>query len=145
MARRAKRGYGSFMVGSRRIPGSRRPVQAHRLAYELAVGPIAPGLVVRHFECDNPPCCNPAHLRQGTQLDNAADMVAKGRQAAHERNPNAKLATQGVAEIRAKRTGGAKTVDLALEYGVSQSLISQICRGLLWRPLAIDLAAVVAS
>lgn len=36
------------------------------------------GEVVRHT-CDNPPCCNPRHLVKGTQKENLADMVAKGR------------------------------------------------------------------
>jgi hypothetical protein len=52
---------------------------AHRRALELATGQSIPaGQLVRH-SCDNPPCCNPAHLSTGTHADNAADMVARGR------------------------------------------------------------------
>ncbi len=51
---------------------------AHRVAYELATGPIPEGMVVCH-RCDTPACINPDHLFVGTQQDNIADMHRKGR------------------------------------------------------------------
>ena len=42
---------------------------AHRVAYMLAGDVILPGEVIMH-SCDNPPCCNPAHLSAGTHADN---------------------------------------------------------------------------
>jgi len=52
--------------------------RAHRFAYETLAGPIPPGVLVLH-RCDNPPCVRPEHLFLGTQADNVADMIAKGR------------------------------------------------------------------
>lgn len=57
-------------------------VLAHRTAYELSKGQIAEGLIVRHT-CDNPSCCNPAHLILGTHKDNAADREARKRGLQH--------------------------------------------------------------
>lgn len=68
---RSSSGYGTLKVGG-------RTVLAHRRAYELARGSIAPGLVVMHA-CDQRPCCNPAHLSLGSHRDNARDRSRKGR------------------------------------------------------------------
>jgi hypothetical protein len=56
---------------------------AHRLIWALLKGPIPKHKKVLH-DCpggDNTRCCNPDHLWLGTQKQNVADMVAKGRQA----------------------------------------------------------------
>lgn len=76
-ARRAG-GYGAVSVAVRQTD------YAHRVAWQLAFGPIPDGMFVCH-RCDNPPCCNPEHLFLGTNADNMRDMVAKGREQPHGR------------------------------------------------------------
>ena len=69
-----KAGYGK--IGSGEGAGT---LATHRVSWELTNGPVPDGLFVLH-RCDNPPCCNPAHLFLGTSRDNTLDMIAKGRQ-----------------------------------------------------------------
>lgn len=69
-------GYGRFKIGGKLF-------SSHRLAFAIANGSVPKGsgyhgTVIMHT-CDNPRCCNPAHLRSGTNRDNAQDMAAKGR------------------------------------------------------------------
>lgn len=102
----------------------------HRLTWVNANGPIPEGMLVCHH-CDNPACVNPSHLFLGTNDDNMADKQTKGRQAFNRGmlNGRAKLTDAQVRVIRADpRTRSA----IAREYGVTPTLISQICRGIRW-------------
>ena len=67
-------GYGRIFVD-----GDHRSRQAHVVAFELFKGPVPKGKVVMHKECDEPACCNPAHLELGTYQENTWDMIGKGR------------------------------------------------------------------
>jgi hypothetical protein len=102
---------------------------AHRVAWELANKPIPEGAYVLH-DCDNRRCVNPEHLRLGTFQDNMDDMTAKKRHAHGERNGHARLSEQAVRDIRASE---ALQADLAARYGVSQSLVSMIRSGRIWK------------
>jgi hypothetical protein len=114
-------GYGQVVV-------KRRPRGAHRVAWELMNGPIPEGMSVLH-RCDNPPCCNPAHLFLGTDADNAFDKVRKGR-------APIKLTPAQVLEIRAKHAaGGTNYCALAREYGVTDPMVRLIVLRKAWKHL----------
>ena len=113
--------------------GIRRTGFAHRVGYELLVGPIPDGLKVLH-RCDVGRCFNPSHLFLGTQGDNARDMAAKGRGyiASGENQHMAKLTWTKVAVIRSrKRFLGCNAV-WAKEFGVSERTIHGVLRGDTW-------------
>lgn len=74
-------------AGYGQIGFNKRIAYAHRVAWELCVGPIPDNLLVCH-KCDNPPCCNPTHLFLGTDSDNAWDKVRKGRAPRGDQHPN---------------------------------------------------------
>lgn len=118
-------GYGRIGIGTTTV------VLAHRLAWKLTNGPIPNGLWVLH-RCDNPPCCNPAHLFLGTDTDNMRDATRKDRLAFGSRHWRAKLTEQDAAAIRRRRAAGEKGRDLAREFGVSPTTISEIVHHKLW-------------
>lgn len=104
--------------------------KAHRVAWELANGRSVPeGMNVLH-RCDNPPCCNPAHLFLGTQADNVRDMAQKGRCVvpgiSGQRHYAAKISDKDADYIRASTERG---VDLAARFGLSPSTVCQIRKG----------------
>ena len=121
-----RRGYGQFWLHNTQLP-------AHRVAWEIGMGDPGGFLVCHH--CDNPLCCNPAHLFLGTPLDNTQDMLGKGRGALQhgEHNPQSKLTEEDVHEIRRLCQVGEYThQEIGEMFSVARSTISQVATGLNW-------------
>ena len=111
---------------------------AHRMAYELFVGPILYGLQVNHH-CDVRRCVNPAHLYVGTQSQNIRDAVVRGRHvpsrtsAKGEAHHLTRLTTEQVQAMRWRYgVGGITQVALAREYGVSEPTVRDILNRRTW-------------
>lgn len=99
MGARNRTGYG---VVTRR-PAN--PYLAHRYAWFLTYGrwPEPCGL---HL-CDNPPCCNPAHLFEGDRAANNRDMAAKGRHVGRRGQHHTAEHRQKLRELFARRRAQA--------------------------------------
>jgi len=104
-------GYGRAILNGRLIA-------AHRVAYLLTHGELPADLDIMHL-CDTPPCCNPAHLKAATTLENMRDCLHKGR------FTTASLKPEQVREIR-KLLGTKKQTQIARELGVGKSVVHGI-------------------
>lgn len=118
-------GYGR--IQTRNEEGAWYVEYAHRIVYVACVGDIPEGIYVLHT-CDNPRCCNPAHLFLGTAADNAADRSAKGRDA--KVRPRPAITVRNI-EICTRVASGERRSDLALDYNLSPRTIEGIV--LRWR------------
>lgn len=96
----------------------RKTRYAHRVAWEIARGPIPDGLSVLH-SCDNPRCVNPDHLFLGDDAANALDKAIKGRAAR-------KLTPEAVRGIRNLIQYGYPQRIVAAMYQVDQTCVSSI-------------------
>jgi hypothetical protein len=99
-------------------------IKAHQIAWALANGPIPEEACVLH-RCDNPPCCNPAHLFLGSKKDNTRDMMAKNRHSTPPRmvgaaHPRAKFSD---AQVNAIINDPRDAKLVAAEYGTSAKTV----------------------
>lgn len=131
-------GYGRFGINCGRY-------LAHRVSYMIFNGHFPDEMFICHT-CDNPLCVNPSHLFLGTNQDNIADMVRKGRRAGDnhwtkkldgrlpsgERHWNSRLSVEDVREIRRRRGMGESLTELGKAFGVSSCYISEVARGKKW-------------
>jgi hypothetical protein len=142
-ASRDKQGYGNFKANGRMH-------RANRWILAVVLGrDLEPTEVARH-SCDNPPCCNPAHLTPGSPRDNSHDARDRGRLSRGDRhwtrvsperlhgsnNPASRLTAEQITGIRDLYRAGARQVDLAADFDVTQAYISQIVRRKAWAHVA---------
>lgn len=125
---KAQLNYGRFGVGGGRT------MTAHRVAYLLTRGEVDDGLFVCH-ECDYPPCCNPAHLFEGTGKENAADRDRKGRavigyRPAGENHFRAAFSNEQAVEVlRLVLHDGLSRAEVSRRFGVSTGTIEYLAAG----------------
>lgn len=113
-------GYGRFKIdGAQNISSP-----AHRVAYALANDEVPGDVdaeVIRH-QCHNTTCCNPAHLKAGTQAENVRDSAEDGRMA--------DTPERVIREIRERyEDEDVSQSTLADDYDLSQPFVSRVVRG----------------
>lgn len=121
-------GYGKF-----RYKGKTR--RAHRLAYKMEHKLLKSDKILHY--CDNRKCVRDSHLYKGSQQQNMYDMCAKGRNAIGSKQGLSKLTEQVIPEIRKKyATGIYSQRYLGEQYGVDQSVISEVVNKKIWSHVA---------
>lgn len=137
-------GYGAFSTTRN---GVKFRFLAHRVAYQLTHNNIqlSPNDCICHH-CDNPRCINPKHLFLGTQADNMADKVAKGRQAkgnkngryidgrasdriVHRQRKHGNLEISQVMEVRELKKRGYKLSEIAKILNIPYQTVRDISCG----------------
>ena len=126
MGHRNEDGYGRVGSGKSLIYVHREVFKEHNPNIELTG-------VVMHT-CDTPNCVNPEHLRHGTQADNIADMVSKGRKVILKGSAQggAKLTEKDIPAIRNRIKDGVTYAKISRDYGVSETAIRLIDIGKNW-------------
>lgn len=119
-------GYGLFSL-------NKRLEHAHRFAWEFINGSIPNGKHILHI-CDDPACCNPAHLYCGTPQDNANDRMNRTRHYFGDRHHWSKLTAKKVKDIRRvyKENPQCHRV-IAEAAGVSRRTIGRIINRKIWK------------
>lgn len=126
---RRRDGYGQFSLsdGGRTV--------ASRVSLELHLGRSLETSEHVCHHCDNPPCCNPAHLFLGDPTANRLDCLAKGRSPDSynkgRSNPNATLTEEGVREIR-RLKGSGTYEEIGRKVGASKDAVGKVLTGKTW-------------
>jgi hypothetical protein len=109
-----KDGYGQTSI-------KRRPLKAHRVAYELFKGEIPRGMQVIH-SCHNPTCVNPDHLSIGSGKDNMQSSKKVGRRLGRK----IAVSEEVLEEIRILKASGYQHWEIANKTGVSERYVERV-------------------
>lgn len=136
LAPRPKRdGYVTFHLSRN---GKSSDPLAHRLVWEAFNGPILEGFEINHKDSVRPNC-RLDNLELMTRSQNVAyGFSHNGRPPANNpspgiRNGSAKLTDFDIPIIRSRGSAGERYIDIANDYGVSNTAIGFIIRGKTWR------------
>jgi hypothetical protein len=123
--------------GHHRVSLSENGVKVRRFSHQLICeawhGPSpSPIHMVCHRDDDKSNNV-PENIYWGTRKDNGADAVKNGRSVRGASVNTARLSEIQVIEIREKASLGVNNCQLGREYGIPNTQISRIVRGLSWK------------
>lgn len=138
---REEKGYGKFRINQLMLA-------AHRVAFMIGNGRWPSANMMLLHSCDNPRCCNPSHLREGSARENNQETVAKGHHSNgakarrngindwREGKPSERilrgsspLSEYDVRQIRARHRDGETISALATSYEVPEQTIRNSITG----------------
>lgn len=105
---------------------------AHRVAYYISTGIDPQENLVCHT-CDNPACCNPAHLFLGTSEDNQLDCANKGRKPKGENHHNCTTTCEQVKEIRRMHGLGINCGEISRKMNKPRPTVNDIVTRKTWK------------
>lgn len=123
--------FGKDKDGYGRISIYYKDYRAHRVAYGLFNE--KPCVNLTCHTCDNPPCYNPRHLFDGTNIANCADMKTKDRSCRGERCHLAKFNAEQVLAFRKEFAEHGSCTLISRMHGISLSTIEKIIYRNTWR------------
>jgi len=124
-------GYGQFYFKGKQI-------YTNRFALMIKLGRELKSRKYALHTCDNPPCCNPNHLYEGTHRKNMSDAAHRNRMIGSinsgnfqsgSKHRNALLKDKQVLEIKLAFLSGVTRNELADTYNVSWHIIDNIVNG----------------
>jgi len=126
---------GNFLYGKIRY-GVGPQTGAHRIAYAFNRGIYERSEIdtldcVLH-SCDNPPCINPAHLREGDRIDNGNDAKIRNRMERGGQKHNSVLNESMVKEIKKMLNDGVSVSSTAKNLNLSYKRVWDVDRGRCW-------------
>lgn len=126
-----KKSVDKFGYGKVKISG--KMYLCHRLAFSSFYEIDYPDSSVNIMHsCDNPKCCNPFHLRQGTLKENMQDMIRKGRQSKNSK-PNRHMTKESAECLRKEFLNGSSKLSLSRKYNISPQTVRQIIKNEIWK------------
>ena len=109
----------------------RRAVLTHRLALAGGFDALPDRRVMACHHCDNPICCNPAHLFWGDAKANNDDCRNKGKKRGAPQKIDVKVAVE-------MRNSGVSYADIAARFSVNQSSVGKALKRAILRAIPED-------
>jgi len=109
--------------------------RSHRLTWFYLFNEV-PNVVCH--SCDNPPCCNPAHLSNGTHAQNSAEAWERNRISLGEARRNATITNATARQIKQLLQTDMDKTTIAKEVGATYHHVWRIAKGIDWKHVTID-------